>query len=69
MVNDGKAYIYVQGSSDNDYTVNYVYEIKADGEVEYIDQFGGRTVGFVNPDVFQIFTRTDVLGLWMLIME
>ena len=62
VVNDGKTYIYVVSTSDNDYVLIDVYEITSDGEVNFVDTVGGEPTVFVNPDDFQLDVRKDTLG-------
>jgi len=62
--NDGKNYLYVQRTVENDFQSVCVFEI-TENSVEYIGEFNGGLKCFINPKDFQVTSRFDMLSTYL----
>lgn len=61
---DGKAFLILETNIENDYSVNYMYEVAGDGSLTIVNTIYGDISDMANPNSFQYETRKDVLGTY-----
>lgn len=54
---DGKSYIYIKTTVENDYTCYYVFNVSDPNNFEYVDSVLGSINSFINPRLF-VYDRT-----------
>lgn len=62
--NDGKNYLYVMRTVENDYQYVCVFEI-TENSVEYLGEFSGGLKCFTNAEDFQVTSRFDMLSTYL----
>ena len=61
---DGKSYLIFDTQVENDYSVNYMYEVASDGSLSLVNTIYGDISDMANPNSFQYETRKDLLGTY-----
>ncbi|MBQ9120296.1 MAG: DUF3298 domain-containing protein, partial [Lachnospiraceae bacterium] len=64
----GNHYLYVQRMVENDYQIVSVFKITADS-VEFVDEFGGGLISFINPRDFKVIKMQDMLSTYPVLAE
>ena len=61
LYKDGKVYVMILTTTDNDYSLTYLYEIK-NCEIVSSSENSGRPLSMINPDDFQVYSTIQSVG-------